>query len=246
MLLTLGLVPARGGSKRVERKNLARLGGRTLVRRALDTTLAAGCFDTVALSSDDPDILAEAQGLEVLALRRPPALSTDTARSFDVVREALATAESEHGRGPFDAVAVIQATSPFTAPEDLAGTLELLEQSGAGSAVSVARLDSALHPLKLKRLEGDRLLPWLADDAMTPSHELPELWVRNGSVYASRREVIDAGVFIAEDVRGYPMPEERSYDVDTPLDLAFAEFLLERGSAAARGSSGSPPGPPSR
>jgi len=64
---------------------------------------------------------------------------------------------------------------------------------------------------------------------MTPSHELPELWTRNGSVYASRRQVIDAGVFIADDVRGYPMPAERSYDVDTPLDLAFAEFLVERG-----------------
>ena len=108
---TLGLVPARGGSKRVERKNLARLGGRTLVRRALDTALAAGCFDTVALSSDDPEILDEAEGLEVLALRRPPALSTDTARSFDVVREALGTVEAGHGRGPFEAVAVVDRAS---------------------------------------------------------------------------------------------------------------------------------------
>ena len=228
MLRTLGLVPARGGSKRVERKNLSRLGGRTLVRRALETSLAAGCFDTLVLSSDDPEVLAEAQGLDVLALRRRPELATDTARSFDVVRDALSTAERDHGRGPFDAVAVVQATSPFTAPEDLAGTVALLDSSGAGSAVSVVRLESGLHPLKLKRLEGDRLLPWLEDDAMTPSHELPELWLRNGSIYVSRREMIDAGVFIADDVRGYPMPPERSYDVDTPLDLAFAEFMVER------------------
>jgi len=229
VLRTLGLVPARGGSRRVERKNLARLGGRTLVRRALETALAARCFDTVALSSEDPEILAEAEGLDVLALPRPPALATDVARSFDVVLHGLRAAEDDHGRGPFDAVAVVQATSPFTAPEDLAGTLALLQESGAGSAVSVARVEAGLHPLKLKRLEGDRLLPWLEDDAMTPSHELPELWTRNGSVYASRRQVIDAGVFIADDVRGYPMPAERSYDVDTPLDLAFAEFLVERG-----------------
>lgn len=233
MVRTLGLLPARGGSKRVARKNLARLGGRTLVRRALETSLAAGCFDTVALSSEDPEILAEASGLEVLVLERPPALSTDTARSFDVVRESLGTAEEEHGRGPFDAVAVVQATSPFTAPEDLAGTMELLERSGAGSAVSVARLESGHHPLKLKRLVGDRLVPWLEDDAMTPSHELPELWLRNGSIYASRREVLESGVFIAPDVRGYPMPAERSYDVDTPLDLAYAEFLIERNPALA-------------
>ena len=233
MLRTLGLVPARGGSKRVAGKNMARLGGRTLVRRALGTALAAGCFDTVALSSEAPDILAEAEGLDVLTLERPPELATDTARSFDVVLHALRTIEQEHGRGPFDAVAVVQATSPFSAPEDLAGTIELLERSGAGSAVSIVRRSGARHPLKLKRLEGDRLVPWLEEDDMTPSHELPELWLRNGSVYASRREVLEAGTFIAADARGYPMPAERSYDVDTPLDLAFAEFLIERGSAPA-------------
>lgn len=228
MLRTLAVVPARGGSKRVERKNLVRLGGRTLVRRALETSLAAGCFDTVALSSEDPEILAEAEGLDVVELPRPAALATDTARSFDVVLHALRAVEAGRGGGPFEAVAVVQATSPFTAPEDLAGTVDLLEGSGAGSAVSVTRLESAVHPLKLKRLEGDRLVPWIEDDAMTPSHELPALWVRNGSVYVTRREALDAGVFIAEDVRGFPMPAERSYDVDTPLDLAFAEFLLER------------------
>jgi len=233
VLHTLGLVPARGGSKRVERKNLARLGGRTLVRRALETSLAAGCFDTVALTSEDPEILAEASGLDVLVLERPAALATDTARSFDVVRESLRTAEDDQRRGPFQAVAVVQATSPFTAPEDLAGTMALLEASGAGSAVSVARLESGHHPLKLKRLVGDRLVPWLEDDSMTPSHELPELWRRNGAIYASRREVLDSGVFIAPDVRGYPMPGERSHDVDTPLDLAYAEFLIERNPALA-------------
>jgi N-acylneuraminate cytidylyltransferase len=95
--------------------------------------------------------------------------------------------------------------------------------------VSVARVEAADHPLKLKVMEGDRLLPWLAEDSMTPSHELPPLWVRNGSVYVSRREVIDAGLLVSEDdCRGYEMPPERSFDIDTPRDLAFAQFLLQR------------------
>jgi CMP-N-acetylneuraminic acid synthetase len=228
VICTLGVVPARGGSKRVPGKNLAAVGGRTLVRRALETALAAGCFDAIALSSDDPDILAEADGLDVLALPRDPALATDAARSVDVVRNVLAVAEREHGRGPFEAVAVVQATSPFTAPEDVAGTVALLDFSGAGSAVSVVRVESPEHPLKLKRLEGDRLLPYLEEDALVPFQELPELWRRNGSVYVSRREVVEAGAMLAEDVRGYPMPGERSLDIDTPLDLAFARFLVER------------------
>lgn len=225
---TLAVVPARGGSRRVPRKNLERLGDRTLVRRALETALAAGAFATVALSSEDDEILAEGDGLDVALLRRPGELATDTARAFDVVVHALAQLEAG---GRFEAVAVVQATSPFTAPEDLSGAVELLERTGAESVVSVSRLEAAAHPLKLKVLSDDgRLLPYLADDALTPSHELPPLWTRNGSIYVSRREVLDRGLLVSDrDVRGYEMPPERSYDVDTPRDLAFARFLVESG-----------------
>jgi CMP-N,N'-diacetyllegionaminic acid synthase len=219
---TLGLVPARGGSTRVPRKNLAVLGGRTLVRRALETALAAGCFETVALSSDDDEILAEADGLDAVALRRPPEVSSETARARDFVWHALGEL------GDFDALAIVQCTSPFTAPEDVAGAVALLERTGADSVVTVSVADAAHHPLKMKRLEGDRLLPYLEDDRLTPSHELEQLWVRNGSVYVFRREAAERGL-AADDVRGYEMPPERSFDIDTPEDLRFAEFLVERG-----------------
>jgi CMP-N-acetylneuraminic acid synthetase len=224
----LGLVPARGGSKRVERKNLARLEGRTLVRRALDTALAAACFDTVALSSDDPEVLAEADDLPaVVRVRRPPELAGDHATAFDALTHALEVVEA--GDGPrFDAVAIVQCTSPFTAPEDLAGAVEMLERTGAGSVVTIARVDAIQHPLKLKQMEGDRLLPFIEDDGMRASYELPPLWRRNGSAYVTRRSVIEAGEILAEDVRGYEMPSERSLDIDTPTDLAFAEFLIGR------------------
>lgn len=219
----LGLVPARGGSRRVERKNLAMLGGKTLVRRALETSLAANCFAAVALSSDDPEILAEADGLDVLRVERPPELGCDTARTLDAVLHCLDALGGDYG-----AVGIVQCTSPFTAPEDLAGAVEMLERTGAGSIVSVTRVEAALHPLKLKRMEGDRLVPWLEDDRMAPSHELPKLWVRNGSIYLTRVGVLRRGEILAEDQRGYVMPPERSHDVDTTEDLAFAGFLLER------------------
>jgi CMP-N-acetylneuraminic acid synthetase len=222
----LGLVPARGGSSRVPGKNLSRLGGKTLVRRALETALAARCFDVVALSSDDDEILAEADGLGVVALRRPAELAADTALAGDAALHALRELDVQHG--PFDALAIVQCTSPFTAPEDVAGAVALLEKTGAESVVTVARAEAAHHPLKLKRLEGGRLLPLLEDDRLAPSHELPALWVRNGSVYAFRRDVVERGLR-AEDVRGYVMPPERSFDIDTARDLAFAEFLAGRG-----------------
>jgi CMP-N-acetylneuraminic acid synthetase len=82
--------------------------------------------------------------------------------------------------------------------------------------------------LKQKVLDGDRLLPFLRDDELTPSHELPELWVRNGAVYCTRTSVVREGRLLGSDVRALPMPRERSLDINAPLDLAFAEFLLER------------------
>lgn len=222
----LGLVPARGGSRRVPRKNLAVLGGRTLVRRALETTAAAGCFAAVAISSEDEEILAEAKGLDVVAVRRPPELAGDEARSLDAVLHALDVVA-----GDFDAVGIVQCTSPFTTPADLAGAVAMLEHTGAGSVVSVSRVDAAIHPLKLKVMNGDRLEPWLADDRMAPSHELPELWARNGSVYLTRVEALRRGEIVDEnDQRGYVMPAERAHDIDTPTDLAFAEFLIGMGS----------------
>lgn len=223
---TLGLVPARGGSTRVPGKNLARLGGKTLVRRALETSLAAGCFDTVAVSSDDDAILAEAAGLDVVALRRPDELATASAHVGKVVLHAMH--ELEQTSSPYDAVAIVQCTSPFTAPEDVGATVQLLERTGAEAAVSVVRLDAAKHPLKLKILDGDRLLPYGRDDRLAPSQALPQLWVRNGSVYVFRRDVAERGLD-PDDVRGHEMPSERSLDIDTPLDLELARFLLDSG-----------------
>jgi len=218
----LGIVPARGGSSRVPRKNLARLGGRTLVRRALETALASGALDVVALSSEDDAILAEADGLEVVQLRRPPELATDTARASEFALHALHAIDDPDA--PFDAVAIVQCTSPFTAPEDVAGAVAVLERTGAESVVTVSRIEAVHHPAKLKVLDGDRLLPFLDDDRLTPSHELPPLWARNGSVYVFRRDAVERGLE-ADDVRGYEMPPERSFDIDTARDLAIAEFL---------------------
>jgi CMP-N-acetylneuraminic acid synthetase len=223
---TLGLVPARGGSERVPRKNLARLDGVTLVRRALETSLAARCFETVALSSEDDEILAEAAGLDVAAVRRPDELAAASALVADVALDVTRALEKESPR--YDAVAIVQCTSPFTAPDDLAATVRLLERTGAEAAVSVVRVDASRHPFKLKVLEGDRLLPYDRDDRLAPSQGLPPLWVRNGSVYVFRRDVVERRLE-AGDVRGYEMPPERSLDIDMPLDLEFARFLVDSG-----------------
>lgn len=229
---TLGIVPARGGSKRLPRKNVRPLGGKPLVAWAIEAARGAQRLSRCVVSSDDREVLDIAAGYDVgLPLVRPAEISDDLSPAIDYVRHALDVLEAE-GEGRFDAVVIVQPSSPFTLPADIDATVELLAASGADTAVSVVQLDHAIHPVKMKILAGDRLLPYLQEEAgRMAAHELPDVYVRNCSVYATRRDVIEAGQIIGEDCRAYVMPRERSLDINEELDLAFAEFLLSRRAA---------------
>lgn len=227
-LTVLGLVPARGGSQRIEDKNLAEVGGVTLVRRALETISTADRVAAVALSSDDSRILGQADGLdEVIPVRRPPELSTAESSSHSAVIHALEETRRLTGLR-FDAVALVQCTSPFTLPGDIDGAIALMERTGAGSVFTVCELDHAYHPEKVRALEGDRLVGYQDDVAPRAAHDVQALWINNGSVYVSRLETLERGSLASKDLSGFPMPRERSLDINSPLDLDFARFLDRR------------------
>jgi CMP-N-acetylneuraminic acid synthetase len=228
-LKTLGIIPARKGSKRLARKNVRPLGGKPLVIWTIEAARAARRLDRLVVSSDDPEVLALAAKVDPrLPLERPAELADDRSPAIDYVRHALGVLEAA-GEGPFEAVAILQPSSPLTLSADIDATIELLDSSGADSAVSVMRLDHAAHPLKMKVLEGDRLLPYIEEErGRMAAHELSDVYVRNCSVYATRRRAIDRGQVIGDDCRGYVMPRERSLDINDEFDLLLAEFLLTR------------------
>jgi CMP-N,N'-diacetyllegionaminic acid synthase len=225
----LGIIPARRGSKRLAGKNMRPLGGKPLAAWTIEAARGAGRINRLVVYSDDPSVLELAAHYDPkLPLPRPADLAADESPAIDYVRHALQSLES-HGEGPFDAVAILQPSSPLTLAADIDGTIELLETSGADSAVSVVRLDHAIHPLKLKVLAGDRLLPYLEEErGRMAAHELPDVYVRNCSVYVTRRATIDRSQVIGDDCRGYVMPRERSLDINEEFDLLFAEFLVSQ------------------
>jgi len=181
------------------------------------------------LSSDDPRILAEGSAVDdVLLLQRPPELSTPTATSHSAILHSLVESERVLGCA-FDAVALVQCTSPFTLPSDVDGTIAVMERTRSGSVFSVTELDHAYHPAKVRLLEGDRLVA-AYEGGLEPraAHETSTLWINNGSVYLSRREVVERGSLASDDLCGFAMPAERSLDINAPLDLEFARFLEAR------------------
>lgn len=226
---TLGLIPVRGGSKRCPRKNARLLNGKSPTGRVLEAALGARLLARVVVSSEDRELLQIARSYgPTIAQIRPAELAADTSLVIRTVRHVLNELESA-GESPFEAVAILQASSPFTTSADIDAVVDLLERSGADSAVGVSPVDFTFHPAKLKLLEGDRLRPFLMDEqGRMAAHELPPVYARNGSVYASRRRVIEQDRVLGDDCRGYVMPRERSVDINDELDWEFAEFLARR------------------
>ncbi|MEM8528903.1 MAG: acylneuraminate cytidylyltransferase family protein [Bacteroidota bacterium] len=220
----LGIIPARAGSKRIKGKNKVKLAGKELVRYAIEAALSSKLLTKIVVSSDDKDILNITDTYEnVTALRRPDDISGDKAPAITYVHHALENLEVS-----FDYIVIVQPSSPFTLGEDIDNTVQLLLHSEqADSSVSVMKLDHAIHPVKLKVLEDKKLNPFLEEEnGRMAAHELPELYVRNCSVYVANLENIKAGKIIGEHCLGYVMPRERSVDINDPIDLAFATFLM--------------------
>lgn len=210
MTRALGLIPARGGSKRLPGKNLTDAGGRTLLQRAMDVGLEARGIDRLIVSTDDPLIAeaARAGGAEV-PFMRPAELATDAATSLDVVRHAMDWADRADPGG-FEFLVLLQPTSPLRTAQDVERTLGLVRTRGCATAVSVT---AAAKP--------DTLMIGSHDGVLTPATAFGQALRLNGAVYVLRWDhVRNGGGFLAPGTAFHPMPEHRSIDVDTAEDLA--------------------------
>jgi CMP-N,N'-diacetyllegionaminic acid synthase len=212
----LALVPARGGSEGIPRKNLALVGGRSLLARAIDCARASEVVSRVVVSTDDDEIAAAAEGAEVL--RRPPEVATDDTPMLEVVRHALAAL------GAPEVLVLLQPTSPLRRSEHVADAVRLLLESDADSVVSVVAVPHNFEPGSVVALDGDRIVP-LGRSAPN-RHEKPVVYARNGPVVLALRPERLGDDLYGSDCRAYVMDEESSLDVDTPFDLRLADLLL--------------------
>ncbi len=230
MLKVLGVIPARGGSKGVPRKNIRLLAGKPLLAYTAEAALGSRLLSRVLLSTDDPQIaeVGRACGLEAPFLR-PAELATDKAGSLPVVLHALQWAEAEEGV-LYDAVMMLQPTTPFRRVDDIDGAIELLEISGADSVISVTEV-GAFHPARMKYLEGDRLIdpPFCEAYENQARQELRPMYIRSGDVYLTRRRVLLSGSFKGSDSRAWVIEPERAVNIDDIRDFEYAEYLLQKG-----------------
>ncbi len=229
----LGVIPARGGSKGIPRKNLHPVGGRPLLAWTIDAARGARGLSRCVVSTEDDEIagVARSFGGDVPFLR-PAELATDETPGSAPILHALDEVEARDGAS-YDAVMCLQPTSPLRTSADIDAALALLDDEVA-AVISVA--PARHHPLWMRTMdERGRLLPLSGSSLPARRQDLPRAYVLNGAVYIARQhEFRAARTFHLEGARAYVMPEERSIDVDTPLDAQIAGMLL-----AARRNEGS-------
>jgi len=224
----LAVIPARGGSKGLPRKNVLPLGGKPLIAWSIEQALESDFVSHIIVSTEDEEIaeVAQAYGAKV-PFMRPEELASDTASGTDVLVHALKNAQ-EYYEMEFDWVLLLQPTSPLRSKEDITAAVQMAEKGGVDAVIGLKEVSE--YPQWMKRKsENGRIFDYL-DGAHKPStrQELDVPYIVNGAIYLIRSSMLlEKGDFYAGVTKGYVMPKKRSVDIDDLMDFKMAEWLLQ-------------------
>lgn len=225
----LAVITARGGSKGIPQKNIKMLFGKPLIAYSIQAALQSRTLNKIIVSTNDETIanVSKQYGAEVPFLR-PKHLATDTATSLSVLQHAARyLAEKENYLA--DIIVCLQPTSPLRSAEDIDQAVTLCLSTGADSVVSLCQVEC--HPYWMKKVVAGRVYPLMevADEEYPRRQDLPVVYQPNGAIYVTRRKVLlEEGRILGEHTLAYIMPQERSIDIDTPIDLKLAELILKK------------------
>lgn len=226
----LGLIPARGGSKGVPRKNIRPLHGKPLLVYTIEAAKNAGRLTRIILSTEDEEIaeIGMRYGADV-PFMRPAELAQDTTPTLPVIRHAV---ESLEAAGEFyDAICLLQPTNPLRRAEDIDNCIELFEESEADSVISILPVPHEYNPkwVYWKNADGKMILTTGENEPVSRRQDLPPAFHREGSVYVTRKTVLfESGNLYGTNVQGYEMEPEYSVNVDTLEDWNRVEQRLRK------------------
>lgn len=226
----VAIIPARSGSKSVPRKNIAMVAGKPLIAWTIETALSCPSLSRVIVSTDDSQIaeVARSYGAEVPFLR-PSELAQDDTPDLPVFQHVLAWLREHEGYLP-DILVHLRPTSPLRRVEDIEGAIAKLWETNADCVRSVCSVEH--HPYWMKRLVGDRLVPFVEGHDERSHYQrqlLPPVYRLNGAVDVMwARNVVERGFLYGGDMRAYVMDRERSVDLDSELDFALVEVLIQK------------------
>jgi CMP-N,N'-diacetyllegionaminic acid synthase len=218
----LAIIPARGGSKGIPRKNLREIGGKPLIAWAIEAGRKSQYIDRLILSSDDLEIISVAQSWSCeVPFVRPAELAKDETPGIEPVLHTLKALTEK-----YDYIVLLQPTSPLRLAEDIDSCLETCLNHQAPACVTVTEVDQS--PFWMYRLNNSRHLVPLIDqeDSFTRRQDLPQVYILNGAVYVAQTAWLQQQrTFVTAETVACVMPRERSLDVDAEWDLQICESL---------------------
>ncbi|WP_457749356.1 acylneuraminate cytidylyltransferase family protein [Sulfurimonas sp.] len=219
----LAVIPARGGSKRLPRKNILPLAGKPLIVWSIEAAKTSKYIDKIIVSSDDTEILKTAKEYGADIIKRPEKLASDKATTFDTLKHVIANTDK------YDYIVLLQPTSPLRNSEDIDKAIEFLESKNADAVVSVCETEHS--PLWANTLPADaNMKNFLQKNILHKrSQELEKYYRLNGALYIAKVEKFlqEKSFFLQKNIYAYVMQQRNSIDIDTKLDFDIASYLLE-------------------
>ncbi|MBI5401570.1 acylneuraminate cytidylyltransferase family protein [Candidatus Wolfebacteria bacterium] len=225
----LGIITARGGSKSIPRKNIKNLNGKPLIAYTIEAAEKSRLLTRFVVSTEDAEIVAVSKQLGAsVPFIRPMELAQDDSASIDVVIHAINWLKDSLTE-KYDYIMILQPTSPLRTAEDIDACIEKIIDTGADSVISMMKLVD-FSPLKLKKIEGDTILPLLQDEGKLASRrqEAQDIYKRNAAIFLTKKGLIMKKDLFGKISRPYIMPIERSVDINELVDFELAEFWLKR------------------
>ena len=219
----LAIIPARGGSKRLPRKNVLDLCGKPLIAYTIEAALKSKYIDKVIVSSDDEEILNISSNFGADIIKRPIDLANDTATTFDAIKHTIENVEK------YDYIVLLQPTSPLRNEKHIDEAIELLEKKKADAIVSVCEMEHS--PLWSNTLPKDGSMSnFLKDEILNKrSQDLDKFYRLNGAIYICKTEKLieNKSFFLKDNIFAYIMNRENSIDIDEEIDFKISEVLMD-------------------
>lgn len=218
---TIALIPARGGSKGISRKNIKNFCSRPLIYWSIKIALESDFIDRVIVSTEDYEIAEIAKSFNAeIPFMRPYNLSTDEAPGIDPVIHALENLPEVTD------LLLLQPTSPLRRIQDIEGIFKARSDNSSNSAVSVTKSSKSIN-LFFEINSQNKLIPISKNYDIKPRQMYPNNYVLNGSMYlSSRKSILENNSLITNQTTPYVMSERYSIDIDTPLDWELAEYIM--------------------
>lgn len=219
----LVIIPARGGSKRLPRKNVLNLCGKPLIAYSIESALKSKYVNKVVVSSDDDEILDISKKFGADTIKRPIDLASDTATTFDAIEHTVNNIEK------YDYVVLLQPTSPCRNEKHIDEAINLLYSKDADAVISVCEMEHS--PLWSNVLpENGNMKNFLKNEVLNKrSQDLEKYYRLNGAIYICKTEKLleNKGFFLKDNIFAYKMSRESSIDIDEEIDFIIAKTIMK-------------------